>query len=212
MNDAVPPSSDSDTPNPPSGAQLDPSPEQDLDDRSAREPFYGSMVGLFGLTVLLGGPVWLLLMVVLHARSVSAVAERLRAEGMLAPPGSMVGFDQPSVADSLWPVAMDPAMLFWSGAQALVLTVLILVVIGIGVFALRGAALALDGRVRGRSHDRYNAVVGDGAVLSDEGWARDLPEPDPVDPSEELRAPHGSWGADPDPAVLPPEQPPDSTP
>lgn len=184
MSDATPPPA-SETGPPTSPVST--SPEQYGDDRATREPIYGSTVGLFGLAVLLGGPVWLLLTVVLHARTVSAVAERLRAQGMLAPPGTMVGIDDPSLTDSLWPIAMDPGLLIWSGAQALVLTALALVVIGVGVFALRGAALALDSNLRGRSDQRYNALVGDGGVLSDEAWTRDLPEPDPEERSADSR-------------------------
>ncbi len=139
-----------------------------------REPIFGRLFGGVSLLVALGGPIWLLLTAVLHTVAVGRLVQAARESDLVV----VVGPGAPEDAPGVLEVAFSWTLLALSGLQALVLTVLLVAVLGLGIFVVRLVAGALDRRLAADAVRRYRAAD-DGAVLTADAWTRDLPEPDP---------------------------------
>lgn len=164
--------------------------EPDHVDLSAvREPFYGSTLRMIGLAAMIGGPVWVVLTAILHAAAVRdayAAARELRAAGVV-----FADSDEISVLD----IAINAVMLASAGAQALALTALLLVVIGLGVVIVRRIGAALEASANRSATAAYRDVD---ATLHAGAWdgARAAMAPDDP-PDHDLHARSETAGAAP---------------
>jgi hypothetical protein len=140
--------------------------------RRAREPFYGGAIGLIGMLLLIGGPVWMLLTVVLHASQISGY--------MLQP--HMVEW---GASDSRWDLAFHLPLLLLASFNALILTALLLAVLAVGAWSVRSVAVALDVRLAERASKHYEALVEGDDVLRPDSWEHNLPVREPDEPDTE---------------------------
>lgn len=73
-----------------------------------------------------------------------------------------------------------------SAVQATLLLLLLAFLVGLGLGVARLVSGWLERRSRRTSVERYEALIGDGAVLRPDSWAlTDGPEPDPAPPAPE---------------------------
>ena len=146
-------------------------PRSELEDESGpRETLWGRSLSLVWVGALIAGPVWLLLIAMFQGIEVGRTLQRLReAEGI-----------RPEDLPEVWVIALDPVLLLISSLQGFILTALLLVVIGVGVFVVRSIALRLDQRMESQARSRYADFDRD-AVLTREAWGRPDPDASKVD-------------------------------
>lgn len=146
-----------------------------------REPFWGGALSFLGLMLVIGGPVWILLTAMFQAREVGRVLDNIRKSGAV----------RPGELPETWSIALDPILVVYSGALALVLTLVLLALIAVTLFTIRGVALRLNARIDEQASSRYAEELRGEAVLTEESWTRDLPEPDPPSYRDRSAPPEG---------------------
>ncbi|TVQ90103.1 MAG: hypothetical protein EA397_14220 [Deltaproteobacteria bacterium] len=167
----------SDGPHPPEASASEPpsataaAPRVELDEEAGpRETLWGRSISLLWLGFIIAAPVFILLVAMFQGIEVGRTLQRLReAEGV-----------RPEDLPEIWWIALDPGLLLLSFLQGFILTALLMIVIGVGVFVVRAVALRLEQRMDSQARSRYADYDRD-AVLTKEAWSRPGPEPSDLD-------------------------------
>lgn len=135
----------------------------------ASEPFWGNPASIFVVLVIVGAPIFLMAFALLHTADAGDALTAYQQSG-----GTEFGF---------WSFALVPGLVLFNMARSLLITLGSLVGLGVIVGVWRLVASLVGGTSQSAARRRYERMVKDDAVLTEDAWTHDLPEPaEPTDP------------------------------
>lgn len=135
----------------------------------ASEPFWGNPAAIVWVLIIVGTPIFLMAFALLHTADASDALAIYQQSG-----GAEFGF---------WAFALDTGLILRNGVLSFFIAVGSLIVLVAVVGVWRGIALLVGGTSQSAARKRYDRMVKDDAVLTEDAWTHDLPEPaEPTDP------------------------------